>query len=137
MNFIFSLYRSVNCLWDLEKGLAFVLLCSLSKRALSLMSGPEAGWPRTREFVLSFAPLPVSGHPTLFPLACLLEMIIFFFYFCLHLLFWHYFLVTGKLVEMEPRSSVTRPLFARWLCWSHSLPTGCFLRHNPTSIFRT
>ena len=57
---------------------AFVLLCSLSKRALSLMSGPEAGWSRTLEFVLSFAPWPVSGRPTLSPLACLLEMIFFF-----------------------------------------------------------
>ena len=58
---------------------AFVLLGSLSKRSLSLMSGPGAGWPRTLEFVLSFAPLPVSGHPTLSPLACLLEMIFFSF----------------------------------------------------------
>lgn len=122
MNFIFGLYRSLKCLWELEKGLAFVLLCSLSERALSLMSGPEAGWPRTLEFVLPFASLPFSGHPTFSPLACLLEMILFFFYFCL-LLFWHYFLTTENLVEMEPRSSVTYPL----LPGSSASPIHCRL----------
>ena len=60
------------------------MLCSLSKGTLSLTSGPEAAWPGALEFVLSVAPLPfpstageMKGHPTLSPLACLLEMIFF------------------------------------------------------------